>query len=183
MMTSLNKFNQQRKALDLQPIDIGIGLNTGKVVSGNIGSPKRMDYTVIGDGVNIAARLESATKQYGANILISEYTYAQLRGTYRSRQVDRVVVKGKTEPVGVFELLDYHTAESFPNIVKALGKFRDGMRCYRAGEWQRGRDKFATVLKINPDDKCSQVYVERCEYLMENADPKDWDGIWTLTSK
>jgi adenylate cyclase len=142
-----------------------------------------MDYTVIGDGVNIAARLESATKQYGAHILISEYTYAQLKGTYRSRQVDRVVVKGKTEPVGVFELLDYHTAESFPNIVKALGKFRDGMRCYRAGQWQRGRDKFATVLKINPGDACSQVYVERCEYLMENADPKDWDGIWTLTSK
>ena len=183
MMTGLNKFNQARQALDLHPIDIGIGLNTGRVVSGNIGSPKRMDYTVIGDGVNLAARLESATKQYGAHILISENTYTQLKGTYRARQVDRVVVKGKTKPVGVFELLDYHNEESFPHIVEALGKFRDGMRSYREGDWKKGREKFATVLKMNPQDSCSKMYVERCDHLAKNVDPKDWDGIWKLTSK
>src|SRR3546814_8217350 len=98
---------------------MGIGLNTDTVVSGNIGSPKRMDYTIIGDGVNLASRLESACKQYSARILISENTYKKLRGTYRSREVDRVVVKGKTEPVAIYEILDYHTDESYPNLMEA----------------------------------------------------------------
>jgi class 3 adenylate cyclase len=84
------------------PVDIGIGLNTDNVVSGTIGSKKRMDYTIIGDGVNLAARLESACKQYGAHILISEFTNRQLRGTYYSRELDLVVVKGKTQPVAIY---------------------------------------------------------------------------------
>ena len=91
------------------PIDHGMGINTDSIVSGNIGSPKRMDYTVIGDGVNLAARIESACKQYGAHILISEFTYNAVKATYRTRQVDYVIVKGKTEPVGVYEFSIFMT--------------------------------------------------------------------------
>jgi class 3 adenylate cyclase len=99
------------------PVDIGIGLNTDTVVSGNIGSKKRMDYTIIGDGVNLAARLESACKQYGAHILISEFTQKQLRGTYYTRELDVVVVKGKTQPVAIYEILDYHTMRKrYPHL-------------------------------------------------------------------
>ena len=79
-----------------------------------------MDYTVIGDGVNLAARIESACKQYGAHILISEFTYKAVKATYRTRQVDYVIVKGKTEPVGVYEVLDFHDDSSYPNLVEAL---------------------------------------------------------------
>ena len=104
MITDLRAWNVGRLAQGKKPIDMGIGLNTDTVVSGNIGSPKRMDYTIIGDGVNLAARLESACKQYGARILISANTFATLRGTYRAREADQVVVKGKTEPVGVFDV-------------------------------------------------------------------------------
>ncbi len=142
-----------------------------------------MDSTVIGDGVNLAARLESATKQYGAHILVSEFTMDELKSSYRHRLVDNVVVKGKTEPVGVYELLDYHGEDTFPNMIEALGAFRDGMECYRAGKWDDARVSFKQVLRLNPADKCSEVYVERCDYLQENMKDEDWDGVWTLTSK
>jgi len=107
-----------------KPILMGIGLNTDTVTSGNIGSPKRMDYTVIGDGVNLASRLESACKEYSAQILCSEFTYRKLKGTYRMREIDKVVVKGKTEPVGVYEVLDFHTEETFPHMPEVIGLFR-----------------------------------------------------------
>ncbi|WP_135077238.1 GAF domain-containing protein [Terasakiella sp. SH-1] len=183
MMVKLREFNQQRAAKGLMEIDIGIGLNTDNVVSGNIGSPKRMDYTVIGDGVNLAARLESGTKQYGAHILISEFTFKELKSTYRTRAMDHVVVKGKTEPVGIYEVLDYHTEETFPNMVEALAYFRDGIDCYRTGKFDDGIDKFRKVLELNPKDKASEIYIERCEHLKETVDPETWDGVWVMTSK
>lgn len=183
MMEELAAFNEYRQKRDQLPIDHGIGLNTGHVVSGNIGSPKRMDYTVIGDGVNLAARLESATKQYGAHILISEFTHDLLKSSYRSRLVDNVVVKGKTKPVGVYELLDYHTEDSFPNMIDALGHFRDGMENYRDGNWASARGHFEKTLSLHPGDKCSEVYCGRCDHLIENVNVDDWDGVWVLDAK
>ena len=135
MMTDLKVFNDKRVNEGKKPIDHGMGINTDSIVSGNIGSPKRMDYTVIGDGVNLAARIESACKQYGAHILISEFTYKAVKATYRTRQVDYVIVKGKTEPVGVYEVLDFHDDISYPNMVEALGNFNDGYRAWNEGKW------------------------------------------------
>ncbi|MGE4219006.1 MAG: GAF domain-containing protein [Alphaproteobacteria bacterium] len=169
MISDLFTWNKQRADQGKRQIDMGIGLNTDTVVSGNIGSPKRMDYTIIGDGVNLAARLESACKQYGARILISENTFDKLRGTYRARQVDKVIVKGKTEPVGVFEILDYHTADSYPNLGEALGRFRDAVEAYQNQRWDDAIDSFESVLGINPGDKCAQMYVQRCLHF--RADP------------
>lgn len=183
MMNKLRDFNADRKARGLMEIDIGIGLNTDSVVSGNIGSPKRMDYTVIGDGVNLAARLESGTKQYGAHILISEFTFKALKGTYRYRAMDHVIVKGKTEPVAIYELLDYHTEETFPNMVEALDFFRSGIECYKKGTWDDAITKFNQVLELNPKDKASEIYIERCHHLKENVNPDEWDGVWVMTSK
>lgn len=183
MMVQLNAFNAQRAKDGKMPIDHGMGVNTDNVVSGNIGSTKRMDYTVIGDGVNLAARIESACKQYGAHILISEFTHKACKATYRTREVDLVIVKGKTEPVSVFEVLDYHDDESFPNLVEVLQTFNDGIRCFRKAEWDKGLKLFNNCLKLNPDDKAAKLYIDRCNHLKANPPPGEWDGVWVMTSK
>ena len=182
MITELWDWNIIRVKNGLDPIDHGIGLNTGMVVSGNIGSPKRMDYTMIGDGVNLAARLESACKQYNAGILISEFTRKKLKGTYRLRDVDMVVVKGKTKPVGVFEVLDYHTEDTFPNLMDNVNYFNEGVLRYRKGNWSKAISQFDQALKATPSDKLSNIYIDRCHHL-QTKNPKDWDGIWVMTSK
>ncbi len=182
MITKLWEWNLEREKNGLMAIDHGIGLNTGKIVSGNIGSPKRMDYTMIGDGVNLAARLESACKQYSAHLLISEFTRAKLKGTYRIRDIDDVVVKGKTEPVGVYEVLDYHSEETFPNLMDNVNYFIDGRKHYRAGRWDKAVSSFKECLKAHPGDALSTTYIERCHHLKKTK-PKDWRGIWVMTSK
>jgi len=183
MMTDLKIFNEKRSTEGKMPIDHGMGINTDSIVSGNIGSPKRMDYTVIGDGVNLAARIESACKQYGAHILISQFTYNAVKATYRTRQVDYVIVKGKTEPVGVYEVLDFHDDESYPNLVEALGLFNDGYRSWNEGKWDQATKLFNSVKKINPDDKAAQLYIDRCAHMKKNPPKGNWDGVWVMTSK
>ncbi|OGS75479.1 MAG: guanylate cyclase [Gallionellales bacterium GWA2_55_18] len=183
MMETLNKWNQQRQSEGKLPVNIGIGLNTDNVVSGNIGSNKRMDFTIIGDGVNLAARLESACKQYGAKILISEFTMSKLQGTYRHREIDLVVVKGKTQPVAIYEILAFHTRESFPGMGEVLGLFKDGLGAYRARKWDAAIRVFGECLAINPNDKPSQIYIERAEHLKANSPPDDWAGVWVMESK
>ena len=183
MMRELATWNEQRLAEGRPPVDIGIGLNTDTIVSGNIGSRKRMDYTMIGDGVNLASRLESACKQYGAHILVSEFTWKKLRGTYRGRELDRIVVKGKTQPVAIYEILDYHTEKSYPAMSDAMGHFRDGLAKYRRSDFTGARVLFDRVLAINPEDKAAQLYVGRCDQLMESPPPGDWGGVWVMDHK
>ncbi|MEE2698115.1 MAG: GAF domain-containing protein [Pseudomonadota bacterium] len=182
MISRLWEWNVQREKEGKLPVDMGLGLNTDKVVSGNIGSSKRMDYTMIGDGVNLAARLESACKQYSARILISDYTYQKLKGTYQIRYIDDVVVKGKTEPVGVREVLDYHNSSSFPNLMDTVNHFNEGREFYKKGNWDRAIKSFKECLKANSEDKLSETYVERCS-IMKKENPKDWNGVWVMTSK
>jgi adenylate cyclase len=183
MVSQLWNWNADRVAAGNRPIDIGVGLNTDVVVSGNIGSPKRMDYTIIGDGVNLASRLESACKQYSARILISENTYRLLRGVYRIREVDQVVVKNRQEAVTVFEVLDYYTEETFPNLVEAVEYFNNGLFHYRNQRWDKAMTSFREAVSLNPSDKLPQLYIERCAHLKENAPGDDWKGIWVLKTK
>ena len=183
MLTTLAKWNVERAGEGKLPVNIGIGLNTDRVVSGNIGSQKRMDFTIIGDGVNLAARLESACKQYGAKLLISEFTFRKLKGTYRTREIDLAVVKGKTKPVAVVEVLDFHTEDTFPHIVDVLSLFKNGLAKYRARRWEDATRLFREALELNPHDRPSLMHIERSQYLKENPPPEDWDGAWVLESK
>jgi adenylate cyclase len=182
MIRELREWNKEREKKGQKAIDMGIGLNTDNIVSGNIGSPKRMDFTMIGDGVNLAARLESACKQYSARILISEFTHKKLKGTYRMRDVDLVVVKGKTKPVGVYEVLDYHTDDTYPNLMDNVNYFNEAVKQYRKGEWDKAVVKFQEAIKANPSDKLAETYIERCEHLKAEP-PEEWNGVWVMKSK
>ena len=183
MIRTLWEWNVQRNAKGLKTVDMGVGIHTDNVVSGNIGSPKRMDYTVIGDGVNLASRLESACKAYSARILASESTVSKLNGTYKMRDIDLVVVKGKTEPVRVFELLDYHDAQTFPAMRDVLGHFEDGMIAYRKEDWTGAIARFEKCLSLNPGDGLSQTYVERCQIMQARPPQGEWTGIWVMKDK
>ncbi len=183
MINTLNQWNGQRISEGKLPVNIGIGLNTDMVVSGNIGSNKRMDFTIIGDGVNLASRLESACKQYGAKILVSEFTMRKLQGTYRQREVDLVVVKGKTQPVAVYEILAFHTEETFPHITEVLGLFKDGMAEYRSRNWDVASKQFQECITLNPNDKPSHIFLKRARFLKQNPPPDDWSGVWVMESK
>ncbi len=182
MIKRLWEWNVKREKEGKMAIDMGLGLNTDKLLSGNIGSSKRMDYTMIGDGVNLAARLESACKSYAARILISDFTYQKLKGTYQIRYIDDVIVKGKTEAVGVREVLDYHTPETFPNLMDTVNHFNEGRISFKAGDWEKSIGSFKECLKANPNDKLSQIYIDRCE-TMKQRSPRDWDGIWVMDTK
>ena len=182
MISRLWEWNDQREKDGKPPLDMGLGLNTDKIVAGNIGSQKRMDYTMIGDGVNLAARLESACKQYNARILISDYTFKKLKGTYRIRNIDDVVVKGKTEPVGVFEVLDYHNDKTFPNLMDVVNHFNEGRKKYKSGDFNGAINSFTECIKANKEDNLSNTYIDRCNQLIKE-NPSDWDGIWVMKSK
>ncbi len=183
MLKALEAWNKQRLAAGKKPVRMGIGLNTDTIVSGNIGSPKRMDYTLIGDGVNLASRMEGLCKEYHASILISENTYRRLKGTYRIREVDRVQVKGKTESVGVYEILDYHREEDYPHIMEVVNHFRDGLTLYRRREWDRAIACFHEALRLNPSEQLCRMYIERCACFQEEPPGEGWDGGWVMKTK
>ena len=182
MISRLWKWNELREKDGKPPLDMGLGLNTDKIVAGNIGSQKRMDYTMIGDGVNLAARLESACKQYNARILISDFTFKKLKGTYRIRNIDDVVVKGKTEPIGVYEVLDYHNDTTFPNLMDVVNHFNEGRKKYKTGNFSDAINSFTECIKANQNDNLSKTYIDRCNQLIKE-NPKEWDGIWVMKSK
>lgn len=183
MLTELEKWNQQRLKQGKKPVKIGIGIATGQIVSGNIGSPKRMDYTVIGDGANLASRLESASKQYGASLLISDATLKQLRATYRTRDVDYVIVQGKTQPVSVYEVMDFYNKDTFPNLRETLDHYKSGLEQYREAKFESAILAFKQALEHNENDKLSKLYIERCNHYIKSPPGPNWDGVWALSSK
>ena len=163
MMVGLRELNDRLAARGREPLRIGVGISTGQVVAGNIGSPKRLEYTVIGNRVNIAHRLEAANKFFGTSILICSETYARMRKRALVREIDLIRVRGMETPVAIYEAIGHHTEASFPHREAALEAFAEGLLCYRRREWGNAARCFSDALAVNPKDGPSRVYLERCE--------------------
>ncbi len=183
MLVALRELNQRYVAEGRHALTIGIGIGTGEVAAGSIGSSKRMEYTVIGDSVNLAARLESANKFYGTSLLLSQQTVEDLKDEHLLREIDLLRVKGKQRPVSVYEGLGHHNEASFPNMAETLAAFQAGLRLYRAKDWKRAMERFEAALRANPRDKPSQIYLERCRHHSANPPQADWDGVWEMVGK
>jgi len=183
MILELNRFNERRREAGQDPIEIGIGIATGEVLAGSLGSRRRLEYTVIGDNVNLAARLESANKHYGTTVLLSASTVEALKTRPVLRRLDLLQVKGKVRPTAVYESLGHHTSESFPKLSAVVAAYEAGFDAYQQRDWTGALGRFGDALELAPNDRPSRIFIDRCRYYRENPPPEEWNGVWIMEEK
>lgn len=177
MVKVLSEINEKMQRQGGQVINIGIGINTGACVVGNIGSTVRLEYTAIGDSVNLASRLEGLCKIYGARIIISDSTCTQLTAGFLVRKLDLVRVKGRKQPVAIFEVL-----EDSPQNREVRAQFEAGLALYFASDFFAAAPLF-TELAEKTADPVAAIFAGRCEQFINKPPPPEWDGVYTMTSK
>ncbi|MEB3293700.1 MAG: adenylate/guanylate cyclase domain-containing protein [Synechococcales bacterium] len=183
MRHRLVEFNHKRRNKAQPEIRIGIGINSDVVISGNIGSSKRMEFTAIGDGVNLGSRLESASKLYGTDIVISENTYRPCADRVWARELDYIKVKGKSQPVGIYQLIGLRS-EAIPALTQqVIEQYQKARELYLARKFALAIAGFANVLELDRHDQAAALHIERCRHWLTNPPPEDWNGAWTLTEK
>jgi adenylate cyclase len=184
MLEVLDVLRDGWKARGLPLIDIGCGINTGPMVVGNMGSDQRFDYTVLGDSVNLGARLEGVTKEYGVKIICSEFTRRALKkpNFFVLRELDSIRVKGKNEPVMIYECMRFN-AQNRQLCEDISGLFSKALVHYRRQAWADAEKVLLEILNLKPDDGPAMEFIERCHYLKEHAPGDSWNGVWVMKTK
>jgi adenylate cyclase len=181
MIASLEALQDQFKANGWPKIKIGVGLNTGEMTVGNMGSEFRLAYTVMGDAVNLGSRLEGLTKEYGVQIIVSEFTRAAVPD-YVFRELDCVRVKGKDRPVKIYEPIG-PLGEGSVQDLEELTLYEEALQLYRTQNWKLSQEKFIRLKICNPERDLYDLYIKRIAYFEENKPASDWDGSFTFLTK
>jgi len=175
-------LKQKKHGYDGPDFQTRIGINTGKMIVGNIGTELHLDYTVIGDTVNLSSRLEGVNKIFGTEIIISENTYNLAKDYIETRELDDLTVKGKEIPVRIYELIgEKNKITQFQSEMIKI--FEEGLMLYRNRDWNKAVACFEKVLQLNPDDKASHIYIDRCNLLSKETLPDNWKGVFNLLEK
>jgi two-component system sensor histidine kinase ChiS len=184
-LQQVQRYNAARINDGYQPIQVGVGVHFGHMMVGIVGEAERMQGDAFSDNVNLASRLESLTKLYGVSLIISEAVLKNLSHpkNYQIRFLDRVVVKGKQQPISIFEVLDGEIDTVRELKLQTQLDFEKGVEHYRQHDLRSAKICFYRVLAVNPDDKTAALYLERVNHFIEKGVPEDWSGIWTLTQK
>ncbi|MEY4768652.1 MAG: hypothetical protein RL637_1291, partial [Pseudomonadota bacterium] len=171
MLAELEIYNKKRIQSSYKPIKIGIGINTGNLILGTVGGEKRMDGTVIGDAVNLSARMEVITKNYEVSILITQHTFNKLKTpqNYLIRKIDVVKVKGKIEEIVIYEIFDADVIEIKKAKQQHLALFNQAFTAYHKNQFQQSLNLFQKYLQLNAQDSVAKIYVERCQSQLEHA--------------
>lgn len=181
MTDELKMLNQLWGRFGLKDnLTIRIGINTDEAITGNVGSLQRMQFSAIGDGVNVASRLEAANKIYGTTILLSDKTVKLLDKNFCLREIDTVILPGKDTPVNVFELLKLHTENNIHELIK---RYSIALDAYRKKDFDNAIQYWENCLKINPNDKPSEVMLQRVLKLKKSGISEDWQAIWSIETK
>lgn len=181
MLQSLRVAQERQRAQGRPPLDIGIGINTGPVLVGNMGSRRRFNFTIMGDNVNLASRLENLNKTYRTRLIVSESTYQTVQQEMLGRELDFIRVKGRQRPVRIFELLG--PAEGNAAQHEFAERFRSALETYRAAHWETAIGMFGELLRDHPDDGPTQLFIQRCMDLIEIPPEGDWDGVFVMRTK
>lgn len=184
MLNKLGEINNEWRKRNFPSISIGIGINTGEAIVGNMGANIRFDYTAIGDSVNLASRLEGLNKLYGTEIIISKSTRENLNSSetcFLMRELDLVQVKGKEEPISVFELVN--TFSTNANKTELIRMFTEALSTYREGRFREAEEKFIEILRNFPNDGPSALYRDRCRGYILDPPPPDWTGVYIAKEK
>jgi len=183
MTTRLQELNLKWEAQGRKPIQIGIGINTDRVNVGNMGSSKRFAWTVMGDGVNLASRLEGQNKEYHSAVIIGENTYQQVRDQFVCRDLDRIKVKGKTRPVKIYELMGW--MKDAAHYQDLLTRWNEAQQAYLNQDWNAAAEAFEDLIGHYPEDGPSLTFLNRVYEKRENQPKPDpaWDGVFVATSK